>query len=139
MADLKERFLAKVKKSWFCWEWIGAIDPNGYGRFRLDGKTIGAHRATYIIFVGPIPKGYVVDHVRAKGCRRKNCVRPSHLEAVPQRINVLRGDAAPDKRCRNGHLRIVSNTYINRGRRECKVCRREAVRRSKKKKDKKIG
>lgn len=40
-----------AKRSNGCWEWIGYINPDGYGRYL--GR--GAHRVSYELFVGPIP------------------------------------------------------------------------------------
>lgn len=62
-----------------CWLWAGDKSRGGYGRFRRrDVPRAYAHCVAYEMLVGPIPKGYEVDH----GCRRPACVNPSHLEAV---------------------------------------------------------
>lgn len=82
-----ERFWSKVEKTDGCWLWKGATAGPGYGRFRLDGVLRYAHRFSYEISVGPIPKGLEMDHL----CRTKNCVNPSHLQAVTHQINILRG------------------------------------------------
>lgn len=61
-----------------CWLWNAAVDKEGYGRFALDGHNpIGAHRAAWELFVGPIPIGMLVCH----GCDTRHCVRvgPGHL------------------------------------------------------------
>src|SRR4051812_5546544 len=52
-----------------CWLWLGIIEPNGYGRFRMCGLRSG-HRASYTLFVGPIPRDKEIDHV----CRVRSCV-----------------------------------------------------------------
>lgn len=70
-----------------CVLWHKSLSSTGYGNDRLDGKRIGAHRRAYIEAKGPIPEGMVIDHL----CRNKACVNPDHLEAVPQRENILRG------------------------------------------------
>ncbi|MBA2671549.1 MAG: HNH endonuclease [Gemmatimonadetes bacterium] len=44
-----------------------------------DGhRVVRAHRYYFEKSVGPIPKGYELDHT----CGRRCCVNPSHLEAV---------------------------------------------------------
>lgn len=88
-----DRFVAKVDNFDVdgCWLWVGAIDKNtGYGRFHAgDGRrTVNAHRFAYETFVGPIPPGLDLDHL----CRVRACVRPSHLEPVTRRENLLRGE-----------------------------------------------
>lgn len=88
-----ERLLAKVNipdhRDGTCWEWQGGVDPNGYGRFHIDGRMLGAHRVAYELIAGAvIPAGHDIDHL----CRNRRCVRPSHLEAVTRRENLMRGE-----------------------------------------------
>lgn len=83
-----ERLLPKIDTSGDCWEWQGAVDPNGYGRFHIDGRMLGAHRVTYQMLVGEIPEGRDLDHL----CRNRRCVRPSHLEPVSRYENLMRGE-----------------------------------------------
>lgn len=106
-----ERLLAKVSipdhRPPTCWEWQGAVDPNGYGRFHLDGRMLGAHRVAYLLIAGAIPEGHDLDHL----CRNRRCVRPSHLEPVTRQVNLLRGATltaahAEGRDC--GHAECVS-------------------------------
>jgi len=73
-----------------CWLWRGFVQRDGYGQFRLNGRVVPAHRAAYILFVGDIPYGYEIDHVRARGCTSRACVNPAHLEAVTTTENLAR-------------------------------------------------
>ncbi|MGH8129090.1 MAG: HNH endonuclease signature motif containing protein [Gammaproteobacteria bacterium] len=123
---LKERFMSKVSKGSACWLWTAYTDVKGYGIFGVGKRQLmKAHRYSYIIHKGPIPRGLQIDHL----CRITNCVNPNHLEAVTNRENVLRGNRArgPRPLCKHGHPLSGSNLYINpRGDRECRTCRRAA-------------
>lgn len=58
-----------------CWEWLGAKDERGYGRLRVDGQLMLAHRHAYRICVERIPDGVLVCH----RCDHPWCCNPSHL------------------------------------------------------------
>lgn len=70
-----------------CWEWQHTLSRDGYGQMSVDGRNRMAHRISYELYVGAIPRGLTLDHL----CRNRRCVRPSHLEAVTQRENFHRG------------------------------------------------
>lgn len=82
---MKSRFLRKAKKSeeTGCLEWQGAILTTGYGSFCIPGVTTKAHRASYILFIGDIPKGKCVLHK----CHNRKCVNPDHLKLGDQKEN----------------------------------------------------
>jgi transposase len=70
------RFWKHVQITDGCWYWTSACNrPNGYGSFKIQGKMIGAHRFSYTITRGAIPKGLCVCHK----CDNPSCVRPDHL------------------------------------------------------------
>ena len=121
------RFWAKVQKTRTCWLWTGATISSGYGQFRFKGRQIVAHRWAYEDAFGPIPKGLDLDHL----CRNRNCVRPSHLEPVTRRENVLRGEGlaaqnAVKTHCPQGHPYTGDNLYVQPGGgRRCRTCHRE--------------
>jgi len=126
-----ERFWDKVDAFGVCWEWTGAKqsdDPSDYGVFGIGGKNIGAHRFAWENLVGPIPEGFVIDHL----CRNKPCVNPDHLEPVTPGENIRRGALpfiAKERgrritECLRGHAYTPENTLINNyGTRGCRTCR----------------
>lgn len=69
-----------------CWFWQGAKHSRqrGYGKFRLGGKVMNAHKASYLLFVGPVAEGLVLGHQ----CNCESCVNPFHLEAQSQSENM---------------------------------------------------
>lgn len=89
-----ERFWSKVLKVGDCWEWQAARCPEGYGRFRLNGKTVQSHRFAFSLLEGEWPA--VVRH----SCDNPSCVRPSHL------LGGTHADNVRDRidRGREGHL-----------------------------------
>lgn len=108
-----------------CWQWIGATTHRGYSKITINYKTYLAHRVIYEHFKGPILEGLQIDHV----CKNKLCVNPEHLETVTPTENVRRYTTTITH-CKEGHSLSGDNLYMTPdGRRNCKACRREAVRR----------
>ena len=72
-----------------CWEWMGALDRDGYGRFYAQKNMAGglflAHRATYVLAYGLIPldKPCVLHD-----CDNPRCCNPKHLKAGTNLDNI---------------------------------------------------
>lgn len=58
-----------------CWLWTGAVNPGGYGHMTYNGAALLAHRAMWLVELGPIPNGLSVLHKCDVPC----CVNPNHL------------------------------------------------------------
>ena len=88
--SLADRFREKFAVSADgCWIWHGARTSQGYGLI-IDGKRrLQAHRASYELCNGRIPRNLVVRHK----CDNPLCVNPAHLELGTRGDNVRdRGD-----------------------------------------------
>jgi hypothetical protein len=125
--SITKRFWNKVEKTTSCWNWTGSIKKSGYGRFHLTHSLgVPAHRISYELTKGRIPKGLVLDHL----CRNRHCVNPDHLEIVTVGENVKRGIGfaftnSIKTHCKHGHGFTEDNIYWSRGWRHCLRCMRE--------------
>lgn len=68
-----------------CRHWEGGCNSSGYGYLYLNGKQYSAHRLSYIIHNGDIPKGLLIRHT----CDNPTCVNPKHLITGTKHDNIL--------------------------------------------------
>jgi HNH endonuclease len=124
------------KRTWRmgeCLLWTGTINSNGYGVFRYEDKTQGAHRVAWLFTHGPIPEGMSVCH----RCDTPLCVNPDHLflgthqdnmadkiakgrqvrgdrqwTRVPKwQHRVVRGERQAAAKLKEVHIPIIRNQY----------------------------
>lgn len=121
-----KNFWDRVEITDTCWNYPSK-SKTGYGDIYLGGGKKNthrelAHRLSYKLFKGEIPRGLFLDHL----CRNRGCVNPNHLEPVTSEENFARSPIAPSvinrnkKVCIRGHNRWAKTM---RGR-SCMECAR---------------
>lgn len=126
-----QEWLTLSKRESGCWRWQGSLNKHGYGHshMRFGGKVeVWAHRISWIVANGPIPKDKEIDHAV---CENRDCVNPAHMELVTRQVNLERRRTygvriQRDGRPQCGHPREFSED----GRlKPCKACRDKSVQR----------
>jgi hypothetical protein len=129
--SVTDRFWSKVDRRGpdECWPWTGARTPRGAGNFRLSNprRVVRAYVYAWEPAYGPVPAGYELHH----RCEHPWCCNPTHLElrTSADRDRAWAGKAQRARtHCPQGHEYTPENTWVYRGRRYCRTCRRERER-----------
>ena len=86
-----------------CWDWSSDKNEQGYGQIWYQGKTIGAHVLSYILYHGPVPEGKIICH----SCDNPPCANPRHLWAGTYKENM-------EDAMRKGRLTKGKGFFLNR-------------------------
>jgi hypothetical protein len=111
-----DKFWGKVNRGPDCWVWNGPINTHGYGNYCVNGRSQGAHRYSYELHYGSIPKGLFICHT----CDNPSCVRPDHLFIGNSRTNAddcvkkrrtTWGDKNPMSKFTNAQVRAIREEF----------------------------
>lgn len=121
-----ERFWTKITFEGDCWLFTGQVSDSGYGVFWYQGRNMPAHRFAWnVILKKPLARRKTLHH--KKECRSKLCCNPDHLTPMTRAKHAsLHGQERTH--CKRNHPLSGKNVWLNRGRRNCRTCRREATR-----------
>jgi hypothetical protein len=103
--EIYTRFWSKVKQlgPCDCWLWTAGTRKSGYGKFKLKGKEIRAHRFAYMI----THKSFLSEHeLVLHHCDNPSCCNPNHLFKGTTQDNVK-------DRCIKGRSKGGRRMYIH--------------------------
>jgi len=99
-----------------CWNWLGATSFKGrkwsYGIINKDKKPYLAHRVSWELHNGPIPKEMDLCHK----CDNTLCVNPDHLFLGTQADNNRDRDLKGRKAMGEGHGKYIHGKFVNQAR-----------------------
>lgn len=106
-----------------CWEWLAHRRVKGYGSIYFRGKNVTAHRLSFWLTNGYLPKDKCVLH----RCDNPPCCNPAHLFLGTPRDNVLdciakgrlnrpRGERQPKSKLKDEQVRAIRISGVNRER-----------------------
>lgn len=68
-----------------CINYTGNKDQYGYGRFKIGGRNLGAHKVSYILHEGD----YDQDNLELMHtCDNRSCINPKHMRPATHTENI---------------------------------------------------
>lgn len=109
--ELGDRFWEKVQKADGdgCWLFTSNLNRDGYGAIKIGSRNVGAHRVSWELTYGAVPRGLDVLH----RCDTPACVRPDHLFVGTHQENmadmIAKGRKNPARGSRNGRAKLTTD------------------------------
>lgn len=100
---LRERVLSKVDRTGgahSCWVFVGRTDSKGYGKVKVGGRSVGAHRVVYELLIRKLEEYELLLHNCEPFPDNPACCNPAHLRPGTLQENVR--DAVKKRQLRQG-------------------------------------
>lgn len=107
---LRKIFERSVIKRDGCWDWNKKEHHSGYCYMNYDGKNIGIHRISWMLYNGMIPNDMSVLHK----CDNRKCSNPQHLFLGTNKDNIIDMDKKGRRNPVKGEAHVNSKLTIEK-------------------------